>query len=49
MPHYSRATEMLKRQRQIPAELIKVGGRTIGSKIHKLINSILNKGVLPKE
>ena len=28
---------------QIPAELIKAGGRTIHSKIHKLIDSIWNK------
>jgi len=28
---------------QIPAELIKAGGRTIHSEIHKLINSIWNK------
>jgi hypothetical protein len=42
------ATEKLKRHKspgidQIPAELIKAGGRTIGSEIHKLINSIWNK------
>jgi hypothetical protein len=34
---------------QIPAELIKAGGRTIRSKIHKLIISIRNKEQLPKE
>jgi hypothetical protein len=39
------ATEKLKQHRspsidQIPADLIKAGGRTILSKIHKLINSI---------
>ena len=39
------ATENLKSHKsqgtdKIPAELIKVGGRTIHSKIHKLINSI---------
>jgi hypothetical protein len=34
---------------QIPAELIKAGGRTIRSKIHKLIISIWNKEQLPKE
>jgi hypothetical protein len=28
---------------QIPAELIKAGGSTIRSEIHKLINSIWNK------
>jgi hypothetical protein len=54
MPHYSRAIEKLKRHKsagidQIPAELIKAGGRTTGSKIHKLINSIWNKGELPEE
>jgi hypothetical protein len=32
---------------QIPAELIKAGGRTIGSEIHKLTNSIWNKEELP--
>jgi hypothetical protein len=42
------AIEKLKRHKspgivQIPAELIKAGGRTIRSKIHKLINSIWNK------
>ena len=34
---------------QIPAELIKAGGRTINSGIHKLINSIWNKEELPEE
>ena len=34
---------------QIPAELIKVGGRTIHSGIHKLIISICNKEELPEE
>ena len=34
---------------QIPAELIKAGGRTIGSAIHKLIISIWNKEELPEE
>jgi hypothetical protein len=29
---------------QIPAELIKAGGRTIHSEHHKLINSIWEKG-----
>ena len=47
-------TKKLKRHRspdidQIPAELIKAGGRTIHSEIHKLINSIWNKEELPKE
>jgi len=46
--------EKLKRQKssgidQIPAELIKAGGRTIRSEIHTLINSIWNKGELPEE
>jgi len=40
--------EKLKRHRSpgidhIPAELIKAGGKTIHSEIHKLINSIWNK------
>ena len=34
---------------QIPAELIKAGGRTIRSQIHKLIVSIWNKEELPEE
>ena len=34
---------------QIPAELIKVGGRTICGAIHKLIISIWNKEELPEE
>jgi hypothetical protein len=34
---------------QIPAELIKIGGRTISSETHKLINSIWNKEELPDE
>jgi hypothetical protein len=34
---------------QVPAELIKVGSRTIHYEIHKLINSIWNKEELPKE
>jgi len=34
---------------QIPAELIKAGGRTIHSDIHKLINSIWNKKELPEQ
>jgi sorting nexin-29 len=33
----------------IPAELIKVGGRTISCEIHKLIISIWNKEELPEE
>jgi len=34
---------------QIPAELIKAGGRKICSEIHKLINSNWNKEELPEE
>jgi len=34
---------------QIPAELIKAGGRTIRCEIHKLIISIWNKQELPEE
>ena len=34
---------------QIPVELIKAGGRTIRSEIHKLINFIWNKKELPEE
>ena len=34
---------------QIPAELIKAGGRTIRREIHKLIISILNKVDWPEE
>jgi len=34
---------------QIPAELIKTGGRTISCEIHKLIISIWNKEELPEE
>jgi hypothetical protein len=34
---------------QIPAELIKAGGRTIRFEIHKLINSIWNKEELPEQ
>ena len=48
------ATEELKSQEspgidQIPAELIKAGGRTIYSEIHKLTISIWNKKELPEE
>jgi len=48
------ASEKLKRHKspgtdQIQAELIKAGGRTISSEIHKLINSIWNKKELPEE
>jgi hypothetical protein len=46
--------EKLKRDKspgadKIPAELIKIGGRTICSEIHKIINSIWNKEELPDE
>ena len=34
---------------QIPAEMIKAGGRTIHPESHKLINSIWNKEELPME
>jgi hypothetical protein len=45
------AIKKLKRHKspvidQIPAELIKAGGRTTRSEIHKLINSIWNKDEL---
>jgi hypothetical protein len=48
------AIEKLKRHKspgvdQIPAELIKAGGRTIRSEIRKLINSIWNKAELPEQ
>ena len=47
-------TEKLKRHKspgndQMPAELIKAGGRTISSEIYKLINLIWNKEELPEE
>jgi hypothetical protein len=43
-----RAIEKLKRHKspaidQIPADLIKAGGRTIRSETHKLLNPIWNK------
>jgi hypothetical protein len=34
---------------QIPAELIKAGGETLYSEIHRLICSILNKKELPQQ
>jgi hypothetical protein len=34
---------------QIPAELIKTGGKIIRSETHKLINSIWNKEELPED
>ena len=34
---------------QMPAELIKVGGRTMGLEIHKLITSVWKKEKLPEE
>jgi len=48
------AIDKLKRYKlpgidQIPAEIIKAGGRTIPSEIHKLLNSIWNKEELPEE
>jgi hypothetical protein len=48
------AIEKLKRHKspgtdQIPADLIKAGGTTIRSEIHKLINSIWNKEELPEQ
>jgi len=47
------ATEKLKRHKspgidQIPAKMIKAGGRKIRSKIHKPINYIWNKEELPE-
>jgi hypothetical protein len=49
---FETAIEKLKRHKspgtdQIPVELIKAGGRTIRSGIHKLINSISHKEELP--
>jgi hypothetical protein len=48
------ATEKLKRHKspgtdQLPAELMKAGGRTIRSEIHKLKNPIWNKEELPEQ
>jgi len=48
------ATEKLKRHKslgidQIRTELIKAGGRTIRSEIHKHIDSIWNQEELPEE
>jgi hypothetical protein len=48
------AIEKLKRHKspgidQIPAQLIKAGGRKILSEIRKLVNSIWNNGALPEE
>jgi hypothetical protein len=34
---------------QIPAQMIKAGGRTNLSQIHKLLNSMWNKQELPEE
>jgi hypothetical protein len=47
-------TEKLTRHKslgidQIPAELIKAGGRIVPSEIHKLINSIWNEEELPEK
>jgi hypothetical protein len=49
---FEMAIEKTKRHRspgidQIPAELIKAGGRTIRPEVHKLIDSIWNKDKLP--
>jgi len=51
---FEMAIEKLKRHKspgseQIPVELIKAGGRTIHSEIHKRINSTCNKEELPEE
>jgi hypothetical protein len=48
------ATDKLDRQKspgtdQILAELIKAGGKTIRSEIHKLINSIWNTEEFPEQ
>lgn len=48
------AFEILKRNKslgidQIPAEFIKVGGRTIRAEIHKPINSIWNIEEVPQQ
>ena len=48
------AIEKLKRYKspgidQIPAQLIKARGGKIHSEIHKLVNSIWNKGALPEK
>jgi hypothetical protein len=34
---------------QIPAEMIKAGGETLSSEIHRLICSVLNKEELPQQ
>jgi len=52
---FKKATEKLKESNkspgidQIPAELIKAGGRTVCCDIHKLTNSVWNKEELPEE
>jgi hypothetical protein len=52
---FKKATETLKESNkspgidQIPAELIKAGGRTVCCEIHKLINSVWNKEKLPED
>ena len=48
------AIEKLKRRKsphidQIPAQLIKTGGRTVCCEIHKLINAIWNEEELPED
>jgi hypothetical protein len=54
VPEFELAIEKLKSRKlpgidQIPAELIKVGSRTISCEIHKLIISMWNKEELPEE
>jgi hypothetical protein len=51
---FEMAIEKIKRHKspgidQLQAELIKTGGKTIRSEIHKLINSDWNKEELPEE
>jgi hypothetical protein len=51
---FEKAIEKIKRYKspgidQIPAELIKVGGKIVHTEIHKLINSIWNKEKLLEE
>jgi hypothetical protein len=51
---FKKATEKLKRHKspgidQIPAQLIKAGGRAVCCEIHKLINTIWNEEELPED
>ena len=51
---FEMSTEKLKRHKspgidQIPAELTKVGSRTIRTEIHTLVNSLWNMEELPEE